>query len=327
MGAETTLAPVTAEDVAAARARIAPYVRRTPVMHVEAGQLGGGHPAFWLKLESLQATGAFKARSALNNMLASRLTPAGVCAASGGNHGMAVAWAARMLGVPAAIFVPVTCPEVKLRRLAADGAAVTVAGDFYEESYARAERYAAETGALLVHSFDAPLTAAGAGTVTAEFAEQVPEMRTLLIAVGGGGLLAGTVAALAGTWTRVVAVEPVTSRCLGAALDAGERVEVDVSGPAIDSLGPRRVGRMGFAAAVAHHVPHVHVANEAIVAAQLTAWNQMRVGLEGGGAAALGALLSGAYRPAEGEVVGVLACGGNVDITALLQRAEAAAAA
>ncbi|HET6763634.1 MAG TPA: serine/threonine dehydratase, partial [Longimicrobiaceae bacterium] len=320
-------AAVTAADVAAARARIGTHIRRTPVIHVEAGQLGGGHPPFWLKLESLQVTGAFKARSALNSLLATEIPAAGVCAASGGNHGQAVAWAARMLGVPAAIFVPVTCPAVKLRRLAEYAASVTVTGAVYEESRAFAERHAAETGALLVHPFDAPLTVAGAGTVAAEFAEQVPELRTLLIAVGGGGLLAGTLAALAGTWTRVVAVEPFTARCLAAALEAGEPVDVPVSGAAVDSLGPRRVGRLGYEAAVAHRVPHVHVSDDAIIAAQLTAWRELRIGLEGGGAAGLAALLSGAYRPAPGEVVGVLACGGNVDIAALLQRAEASAAA
>lgn len=297
--------------------RLGFQVRRTPVMRVGAGQLGSLHPAFWLKLESLQVTGAFKARSALNNLLASEIPAAGVCAASGGNHGQAVAWAARLLGVPAAVFVPTTCPPIKLRRLADYGARVTVVGDVYEQSVERAEAYGAESGALLVHPFDQPLTVAGAGTVAAEFAEQVPELDTMLIAVGGGGLLAGTLTALAGKRTRVVGVEPFTARCLGAALEAGEPVDVEVSGVAVDSLGPRRVGRIGFAAAVAHRVQRVDVSDNAIRKAQKTAWEELRVGLEGGGATALAALLSGAYRPAPGETIGVLCCGGNVDLAAL----------
>jgi threonine dehydratase len=194
--------PVTQADVAAARGRLGIQVRRTPVLRVEADQLTASHPACWLKLESLQCTGAFKARGALNSLLAARIPPAGVCAASGGNHGQAVAWAARLAGVPASVFVPVTCPPVKLRRLAGYGANVTVIGEAYEESRASAEHFAAQTGALLVHPFDQQLTVAGAGTVTAEFSEQVPDLDTILIAVGGGGLLAGALAALEGTSTR-----------------------------------------------------------------------------------------------------------------------------
>lgn len=316
------LAPaVTRADVAAARERLGTLVRRTPVIRIEAGQLGAFHSAPWLKLESLQATGAFKARGALNHLLAANLPPAGVCAASGGNHGQAVAWAARLRGVPATVFVPTTCPPVKLRRMAEYGAVITVRGDVYEQSRTSAELFAARTGALLVHPFDDPLTVAGAGTAAAEFAEQVPDLDTILIAVGGGGLLAGSLAALEGTSTRVVAVEPMTARCLGAAQEAGEPVDVPVSGPAVDSLGVRRVGTLAFNAAAAHSVQHVDVTNEAIVHAQLRAWEELRIGLEAGGATALAALLSSAYRPAEREMVGVLCCGGNVDIAALLDPA------
>lgn len=312
-------------DVAAARARLRHRVRRTPVVRVEANQLTRSHPAFWLKLESLQCTGAFKARGALNTLLAAPAMPvAGVCAASGGNHGQAVAWAARLLGVPATVFVPVTCPPIKLRRLAGYGADVTVIGKVFEESLASVEQFAAETGALFVHPFDQPPTVAGAGTVAAEFSEQVPDLDTILIAVGGGGLLAGSLAALEGTATRVVAVEPSSSRCLGAALEAGTPVEVTVSGPAVDSLGVRRVGRLGFDAAVAHQVQHIDVTDEAITAAQLSAWHELRIGLEPGGATALAALLSGAYRPQPDEVVGIVGCGGNVDIAALLRAGDEA---
>jgi threonine dehydratase len=312
---------VTRADVAAAQERLGTRIRRTPVIRIETGQLGASHPAFWLKLESLQATGAFKARGALNNLLAADIPAAGVCAASGGNHGQAVAWAARLLGARASVFVPTTCPPVKLRRLAGYGAVITVTGDIYEESRTSAEHFAAETGALLVHPFDQPMTVAGAGTVAAEFGEQVPDLDTMLIAVGGGGLLAGTLAALDGTSARAVAIEPFSARCLGAAQEAGEPVDVPVSGPAVDSLGVRRVGRLAFDAALAHDVEHVDVTDDAIIQAQLRAWEELRVGLEAGGAAALAALLSGAYVPAEREVAGVLACGGNVDIAAVLAAA------
>lgn len=262
---------VTPADVAAAWARLGIRVRRTPVMRVEANQLAAAHPAFWLKLESLQCTGAFKARGALNCLLAAEISPAGVCAASGGNHGQAVAWAARLVGVPASVFVPVTCPPVKLRRLAGYGANVTVIGEVYDESRASAERFAAVTGALLVHPFDQLLTVAGAGTVTAEFIEQVPDLDTILVAVGGGGLLAGALAALEGTSTRAVAVEPLTARCLGAALEVGEPVDVAVSGSAVDSLGVRRVGQLGLDAALAHRVKHIDITDQAITDAQLSA--------------------------------------------------------
>jgi threonine dehydratase len=315
---------VTRADVAAARVRLGDRVRRTPVLRVEANQLTRSHPAFWLKLESMQCSGAFKARGALNALMAAAaIPPAGVCAASGGNHGQAVAWAARLMRVPASVFVPVTCPPIKLRRLADYGADVTVIGEIFEESLARAERFAAETGALFVHPFDQPLTVAGVGTVTAEFREQVPDLDTVLIAVGGGGLLAGSLAALGDTATRAVAVEPWSARCLGAALEAGEPVDVVVSGPAVDSLGVRRVGQLAFDAAMAHQVEHIDVTDEAITAAQLSAWQELRIGLEAGGATALAALLSGAYQPRPNEVVGVVGCGGNVDIAALLQTAAA----
>jgi threonine dehydratase len=191
-------------------------------------------------------------------------------------------------------------------------------GAVYDQSLAAAERFAARTGALLVHPFDQPLTVAGAGTVTAEFIEQVPDLDTILVPVGGGGLLAGAVAALAGTQTRAVAVEPLTARCLGAALERGEPLDVDVSGPAVDSLGPRRVGQLGFNAARAHDVHHVDVTNDAISRAQRTAWEELRIGLEGGGATALAAILDGSYLPDRDEVVGVLSCGGNVDIATVV---------
>uniref|UniRef100_UPI00286BDD7C serine/threonine dehydratase n=1 Tax=Salinibacterium sp. TaxID=1915057 RepID=UPI00286BDD7C len=309
-----------------AQHRLGTQVRRTPVMHIEENQLSQQHPAFWLKLESLQHTGAFKARGALNSLLATTIPAAGVIAASGGNHGQAVAWAARLLGVAAAIYVPTTCPEIKLRRLAEYGATVTVVGDVYDESLVAAMLSAAETGAAMIHPFDQDLTIAGAGTVTSEFIEQVTGLDSILVPVGGGGLLAGAVAALTGSETVAVGVEPISARCLGAAMDAGHPVDVKVSGPAVDSLGPRRVGQLCFNAVVEHGVHQVDVADEAIVAAQLAAWNELRIGLEGGGATALAALLSGAYVPDTGEIVGVLVTGGNVDLAKLSATAPIARA-
>ncbi|WP_328681931.1 threonine/serine dehydratase [Streptomyces sp. NBC_00322] len=305
-------------DIDAARARLGTRIRRTPTLRIESGEFGSDVPEFWLKLESLQHTGAFKARGALNNLLARPVPEAGVCAASGGNHGQAVAWAARELGVPAAIFVPTTCPPIKRQRLLEYGADLTVVGDVYDESLLHAERFAQDSGARLVHPFDQVLTIAGAGTVTAEISEDVEGLDTLLVPVGGGGLLAGALAWLDDVPTTVVAVEPVTCRCLGAALDAGRPVHVEVSGAAVDSLGPSRIGSIAFSAAQRSKVHHIEVTNEAITATQRMAWEQLRVGLEGGGATALAALVSGAYVPAQGERVGVLSCGGNVDIVALI---------
>lgn len=319
--APTAATHLNKDDVLAARDRMGTRVRRTPVMRIEADQLGITHPAFYLKLESLQVTGAFKARGALNSLLANEIPAAGVCAASGGNHGQAVAWAARLLGVSAAVFVPETCPPIKLRRLADYGAEVSVIGADYDASLLSAQKYAAETGALLVHPFDQPLTVAGAGTTALEFLDQAPDLDTILVAVGGGGLLAGALTAVEGTSTRVVGVEPYTARCLGAALEAGEPVDVEVSGAAVDSLGPRRVGRIGYDTAVAHDARRVDVEDSAIRQAQLLVWEELRVGLEGGGVTALAALLSGAYRPPPGETVGVICSGGNVDITAVLNQA------
>ena len=181
MSTEPSPITVTRDDVLAARTCLGGKVRRTPVMRIEADQLSDRHPAFWLKLESLQVTGAFKARGAPNSLLSSEIPAAGVVAASGGNHEQAVAWAARLLGVPAAIYVPTTCPPIKLRRLADYGAQVTVVGDVYDQSLGRAERCSADTGARLIHPFDQLLTIAGAGTVAAEFIEQAPGLDSVLV--------------------------------------------------------------------------------------------------------------------------------------------------
>ncbi|WP_031469577.1 serine/threonine dehydratase [Sciscionella sediminilitoris] len=313
-----TVPVLTREDIESARVRLGGRVRRTPTLHIEAGGFGAGVGEFWLKLESMQHTGAFKARGALNSVLAEPVPSGGVCAASGGNHGQALAWAAREIGVPAAVFVPGTCPEVKRRRLLEYGAELTVIGKAYDESLTHARRFARDHDARLVHPFDQLLTIAGAGTVTAEICADTEGLDTLLVPVGGGGLLAGALAWVRGTPVRVVAVEPANCRCLGAALAAGAPVEVAVSGAAVDSLGPRRIGSIAFGAARRHAVRHVEVSDEAIRAAQRLAWDRLRIGLEGGGATALAALTSGVYVPAAGERVGVLSCGGNLDIEILM---------
>lgn len=304
-------------DIHAAADRLAGRIRRTPVISIKANQLSPSHPPFWLKLESLQITGAFKARGALNSLLGAPVPSAGVVAASGGNHGQAVAWAARSLGAPAAVFVPTTCPAVKLQRLADYGAQVTVVGDVYDESLLHAQAYAEATGGRLIHPFDQPLTVAGAGTVTTEILEQVPDLDVVLMSVGGGGLFAGALTALTSTSTEAIGVEPLTARCLGAALDAGTPVDVAVAGAAVDSLGPRRVGQIAYDTVTAHHARRLDVTDDAITAAQRAAWSELRIGLEGGGATALAAILSGAYQPDPGATVGIIASGGNVDLTAL----------
>jgi threonine dehydratase len=308
---------LTPDDIHAASTRLSGRVRCTPVIAIGKDQLSPSHPPFWLKLESLQITGAFKARGAMNSLLAAPVPTAGVVAASGGNHGQAVAWAARELGVPAAVFVPTTCPSVKLRRLADYGAEVTVIGDVYDESLAHARAHANSTGARLIHPFDQLLTVAGAATVTTEFLGQVPDLDTVLMAVGGGGMFAGALTALADTPTTAIGVEPATARCLGAALDAGAPVDVAVGGAAVDSLGPRCVGQIAFDTVTRQDAARVEVSDDAIHAAQRAAWQELRIGLEGGGATALAAILSGAHHPALGATVGVIASGGNVDLTVL----------
>lgn len=321
MGIDNAVRRIGRDQVDEAQARLQHRVRRTPVMLVARDQLGQTHPPFWIKLESLQFTGAFKARGALNSALSADLTSAGICAASGGNHGQAVAWSAKQLGITASVFVPSTCPEIKLRRLAAYGARTSIVGDIYEESLVAAQDFAAQSGAFLIHSYDEADTVAGSATVFAEFVDQVGMLDTVMVAVGGGGLLAGAVAATEGRQTRFVAVEPATCRCLGAALEAGEPVDVQVGGVAVDSLGVRRIGNYGLEAARRSGARHVEVTDDQIRATQKLAWDELRIGLEGGGATALAALISGAYEPDEDEVVGIVACGGNVDIARLLSAA------
>ncbi|MDH2424639.1 threonine/serine dehydratase [Sphaerisporangium sp. TRM90804] len=300
---------VTRGDVERAAARIAGRVRRTPVVE--------GDPGVVLKLEGLQHSGSFKVRGAFNRVLAAgRLPGAGVIAASGGNHGVAVAHAARALGVRAEIFVPEICAPVKVARLRALGAAVTLTGSIFAEAYEASAKRAAETGALEIHAYDHPDVVAGQGTVGLELMEQAGGVDTVLVAVGGGGLVAGVTAALDGA-AEVVAVEPERIPTLHRAMAMGEPVLVEVGGVAADALGASRIGRIAFDTVTAAGVRSVLVTDDAIVEAREELWRGHRVAAEHSGAAALAALRSGAYVPRPGERIAVVICGANTDPSTL----------
>lgn len=298
--------------IEAAAGRIAAHVRRTPVIDLAAGAFDGIGFPLTVKLECLQVTASFKPRGAFNRMLSAAVPPAGVIAASGGNHGIAVAHAARTLGHRAEIFVPEVISPAKVARLRELGAAVNVVGKVYGDALAASQKRAAETGALVLHAYDQPEILAGQGTVAREFEAQAPGLDTVLVAVGGGGLIGGMAAWYRGK-TKLVAVEPRTSRALDAALAAGKPVDVDVSGVAADSLGARRIGALMFPLALQFVERVVLVDDAAITGAQKALWRAVRIVAEPGGAAAMAAVLSGGYTPAPGERVGVLVCGANCD--------------
>lgn len=301
-------------DVEAARTRIGSRVRTTPVLHT------GG---LWLKLEQFQHTGSFKARGAFNRILAAAeqgaLPAVGVIAASGGNAGLAAAHAAREIGIPAEVYVPETAPEVKVARLRALGASVVQAGREYAEAYEAATKRVADTGALFCHAYDQPEICAGQGTVALELEEQTGGVDTVLVAVGGGGLMAGIAAALEGR-SRVVAVEPRDCPSFHAALAAGQPVDAGVSGVAADSLGARRTGDIAFTVARRTGVRSLLVGDDDVVAARRALWEGYRIAIEHGTAAAYAALLTGAYRPSPGERVAVICCGANTDPADLTER-------
>jgi threonine dehydratase len=303
--------PICRDDVEVAAKRVAGRVRVTPVIELERGALGLASPVA-LKLELLQHTGSFKPRGAFNRVLADVVPAAGLVAASGGNHGLAVAYVARELAVPAEVFVPTSSSPVKVARLRLYGVRVTVVGDYYADAFAASQERAAVSGALTVHAYDQPETVAGQGTVGRELDRQLPGVDTVLVAVGGGGLVGGIAAWYAGR-ARVVSVEPETIPTLAAAVAAGHPVDVGVSGVAADSLGARRIGAIGFATACLAGVRPVLVPDEAILAARQRLWDDLRLAVEPGGATALAALTSGAYRPEPGERVAVVVCGGNTD--------------
>jgi threonine dehydratase len=301
---------ITRERIAAAHQRIGPYVRRTPVVRLTGADFGLDPFPLALKLESLQHSGSFKARGAFASLLGREVPSAGVAAASGGNHGAAVAYAAMRLGIPAKIFVPRISSPAKIARIRGYGADLVVGGERYADALEASERWVAESGALAVHAYDQETTLLGQGTVGAELEGQLPELDSLLVAVGGGGLIGGIAAWYAGR-VRVVAVEPEAAPTLARALEAGRPVDVAVGGVAADSLGARRVGALMFPIAREHVERVALVPDAAIRDAQAALWDSLRLVAEPGAAAALAALLSGAYRPAPGERVGVVLCGGN----------------
>ncbi|MFN0162325.1 MAG: threonine/serine dehydratase [Burkholderiales bacterium] len=298
-------------EIRVAMARVGPRLRRTPVIELPRGAFGID-ATLVLKLECMQHTGSFKPRGALNRMLANHLPAAGVIAASGGNHGAAVAWAARALGVSAEVFVPASASTAKIERIRAYGAHTHVGGAAYADAFEAMERRAVETGALVVHAYDQPETVAGQGTLALEFEAQAFGIDSVVIACGGGGLLGG-VAAWFESRVRVVAVEPRDCATLFQARAAGAPTDVPAGGIAADSLGARRIGTLAFAIAARHVAECVLVDDAAIRAAQRALWEQCRIAAEPGGATALAALLAGAWRPGPGERVGVLVCGANLD--------------
>ncbi len=302
---------ISRSDIAAAAARIEGYVRHTPVVCLAAADLGLGIQ-MTLKLELLQHAGSFKPRGAFNRLLSSNLPPAGVIAASGGNHGAAVAYAARALGAEAEIFVPALTPAMKVARIASYGARVVQTGATYAEALTASQERQAATGALEVHAYDHPDVLAGQGTVGREFEQDAPGLTHVLVATGGGGLIGGIATWYAGS-AQVISVEPEACPALHDALRAGRPVESPVGGLAADSLGARQVGGLMFPIAKAHVAAAVLVPDDAIAAAQRLIWDRLRLVAEPGGATALAALLSGAFRPPEGARVGVLVCGANTD--------------
>jgi threonine dehydratase len=300
-------------EIQNAARRIAMHVRRTPVMALEENAFGVDAKIFF-KLECLQHTGSFKPRGAFNCILSSTVPAVGVIAASGGNHGAAVAYAAHKLSHKAEIFVPVITPPNKIDRLRQYGATINVTGNNYSEALAASRERAAETGAVPIHAYDDPHVLAGQGTMAMEFEEQVRGLDSVLIAVGGGGLIGGAAA-----WyqdrIRVIAVEPERAPTLHNSLAAGQVVEVETGGVAADSLGARRAGELMFPIAQKFVSQSLLVTDEQIVNAQKLLWQNLRLIAEPGGATALAALISGVYKPHAGERVGVVLCGSNAELS------------
>jgi threonine dehydratase len=289
---------------------IRPYIRRTPVIEVAGGEFGLDGARLWLKLELMQHTGSFKTRGAFANLLMREVPEAGIAAASGGNHGVAAAYSARVLGKRAHIFVPSVASPAKIARIREYGADLVISGERYNDALAASERWIAESGAMAVHAYDQVETLLGQGTAGLEMDEQAPELDTLLVAVGGGGLIGG-IAAWYGGRIRIVGVEPETAPTLWNALRAGRPVDSEAGGIAADSLAPKRVGGLMFPLAQKYVERVALVTDDAIVNAQRALWAALRIAAEPGGAAAFAALLSKRYVPQRGERVGVLVCGGN----------------
>jgi threonine dehydratase len=305
-------ASIARDEIARTIDLIRPHIRRTPIIDVRGSDVGVDVARLVLKLELLQHTGSFKPRGAFTNLLTRVVPSSGVVAASGGNHGAAVAFAASTLAKPATIFVPTTTPKAKQDRIVGYGANLQLSGDRYHEALEASRTWAATTGALQVHAYDQVETLLGQGTVGLEFELQAPDLDTVLVAIGGGGLIGGMAAWYAGR-VKVIGVEPASAPSLERALRAGHPVDVNVGGVASDSLGARRVGDLMFPIAQAYVNRVVLVSDDAILDAQRRLWDVLRLRAEPGGATAFAALLSGAYEPARDERVGVVVCGGNAE--------------
>ena len=298
------------ESIADTYRTIRAHVRRTPVVEVDGADFGLGDARLTFKLELMQHSGSFKARGALTSLLTRAAPAAGVAAASGGNHGAAVAYAAQKLGVPAKIFVPAIASPAKLSRIRGYGAQLVIGGERYADALAASEEWISQAGSLAVHAFDQTETLLGQGTVGLELEEQAPQLDTVLVAVGGGGLIGGVAAWYEGR-VKVIGVEPELAPTLHSALAAGRPVDAEAGGIAADSLAPRRVGEMVFPIAERFVESVVLVTDDAIHEAQQRLWETLRVVAEPGGAAATAALLSGRYAPRAGERVGIIVSGGN----------------
>lgn len=311
---------ITESDVKAAAERITRHIRRVTIAAAEPRTLPGPATepaALWLACEFMQHGGSFKARGALNLALHHHengtMPPEGIAIASGGNAAIAAAWAGRATGTKVTVFVPETAPAVKVAKLRALGADVRLEGTVYAHALEASIRHAETTGALLSHAYDNPLIAAGAGTCAAEIREQLPDVDTVIVAVGGGGLFSGTAAAMFPHGVRVVAVEPENCRALNAALEAGGPTDVEVDSVAADSLGARRASEMAHRLATDPLARSVLVTDDQIVAARAALWEHRRILVEHAAAAALAALLSGQYSAREDERIAVVLCGANTD--------------
>lgn len=301
---------VTRDGISQAAHRIAPFIRRTPVVDVK---VEGVALPVTLKLELLQHSGSFKARGAFNNLVGRAVGAGGVATASGGNHGAAVAYVCQQLGHAAKFFVPEISSPAKVARIASYGADIAQKGANYNEALGFCDAYIAGSGAIGVHAYDSQATLEGQGTLGRELEDQAPALDTVLVAVGGGGLIGG-IAAWYGSKIKVVGVEPITCNTLQAALTAGEPVPVKPSGLAADSLGATTVGSLMFDIAK-HHIARVAlVSDDEIRNAQRKLWRDMQLVTEPGGAAAFAALLAGAYKPEKDERVGVVVCGANTSM-------------
>jgi threonine dehydratase len=307
---------ITRERIQANERVIRPHIRRTPILEVDGADFGLPSITIVFKLELFQYSGSFKARGAFTNILTREVPPVGVVAASGGNHGVAVAFAAMKLGKPATIFIPSVASKAKLDRIRRYGAELVIAGDLYAESLEASETWTTQSGALPIHAYDGTETLLGQGTLGMELEEQEPRLDSLLVAVGGGGLIGG-LASWYQNRVKIVAVEPTEAPTLQRALSAGRPVDSPAGGVAADSLAPRQVGQQMFPIAQRYVQSSLLVSDEEILDAQKRLWQATRIIAEPGGAAAFAGLLSGRYQPERGERVGVIVCGGNTEAVSL----------